>query len=61
MLYLFKWLFLPYLLTVLFAATLGKQQTDLIMGKSLLEEYLFIMMILIIIDTQRIIIKWLSN
>ena len=50
MLKVFKWLFIPYLLCVLFAAIIGKE----IVGNSLLEEYLTLMAFIIIIDMQRI-------
>ena len=52
MLFIAKWLFIPYLLCVLYAMIVGKA-----VGNSLLEEYLVIMAFLIIIDVQRIAIN----
>ena len=48
----FKWLFVPYFLVVLIAAILGKEQANIIMGNSLLNEYLFIMFMFIIIKNK---------
>jgi hypothetical protein len=61
MLYLAKWLFIPYVIVLLIAASLGKAQSDITFGKSLIEEYLVIMIFLILIDTQRILIKWYTT
>ena len=57
----FKWLFVPYFLIVLIAAILGKEQANIIMGNSLLNEYLFIMFMFIIIDIQKIIINTVNG
>jgi|AACY02.1.fsa_nt_gi hypothetical protein len=61
MLYLAKWLFIPYVIVLFIAACLGKAQSDITFGKSLFEEYLVIMIFLILIDTQRILIKWYTT
>ena len=58
---LMKWVFVPYFLVILFAAILGKEKSIIMFGNSLFEEYLIIMTFLIIIDIQRIIIKWLTH
>jgi len=58
---IFKWLFIPYLLVILFAMFLGKDGVSDIAENNLTEEYFIIMFFLIIIDTQRIIIKWLTH
>jgi len=44
--YLFKYLFLPYLLIILYAASLGRESVP----SNLLKEYLIFMSILIIYD-----------
>ena len=56
MLFIAKWLFIPYLLCVLYAMIVGKA-----VGNSLLEEYLVIMAFLIIIDIQRLLIYYLHK
>jgi len=56
-----KWVFVPYFLVILFAAILGKEKSNIMFGNSLFEEYLIIMAFLIIIDIQRILIKWFTN
>ena len=56
-----KWIFLPYVLTVLLAMYFGREQTQIIMGSNIKEEYFITMIFLIIIDLQRIIIKWLQK
>jgi len=58
---LMKWVFVPYFLVILFAAILGKEKSNIMFGNSLFEEYLIIMAFLIIIDIQRILIKWFTN
>lgn len=56
-----KWLFVPYFLIVFIAAILGKEQSNIVMGNNLFNEYLFIMSMFIIIDIQKIIINKISN
>ena len=56
-----KWIFLPYVLTVLLAMYFGREQTLIVMGGNIKEEYFVTMIFLIIIDLQRIIIKWLQK
>ena len=56
-----KWISLPFIIAVLLAMFLGREQTQIIMGGNIKEEYFIIMIFLIIIDLQRIIIKWLQK
>jgi hypothetical protein len=56
-----KWLFVPYFLILLIAAILGKEQSNIVMGNNLFNEYLFILSMFIIIDVQKIIINKISN
>lgn len=56
-----KWIFLPFIITVLLAMFLGREQTQIIMGGNIKEEYFITMIFLIIIDLQRILIRWLEK
>jgi len=58
---IFKWLFIPYLLVILFAMFLGKDGVSEIAGSNLTEEYLILVFFIVLIDIQRIIIKWLTH
>jgi len=58
---LFAWLFLPYVTTVIIAASLGKEKSLEIFGSNLLEEYCIILLLIIVIDVQRIVIKWIKE
>jgi len=58
---LFAWLFLPYITIVIIAASLGKEKSLHFFGSNLLEEYCIILLLIIVIDVQRIVIKWIKE
>jgi|TARA_S200000501_G_scaffold176136_1_gene165792 hypothetical protein len=58
---LFAWLFLPYITIVIIAASLGKEKSLEIFGSNLLEEYCIVLLLMMVIDIQRIIIKWIKE
>ena len=57
----FVWLFLPYVLVVILAASLGKEKTLEVFGSNLIEEYCVVLLFVILFDIQRIIIKWIKE
>ena len=57
----FVWLFLPYVLVVILAASLGKEKTLEVFGSNLIEEYCVMLLFVIVFDIQRIIIKWIKE
>jgi hypothetical protein len=59
--YLSKWLLIPYFLIIVVAMCLGKFQADVVFGKSVFEEYLLLVLFYVLIDTQRILIKYLQH
>ena len=58
---LFAWLFLPYITIVIITASLGKEKSLEIFGSNLLEEYCIVLLLMMVIDIQRIIIKWIKE
>ena len=47
---IFKYLFVPYFLIILLAASMGRDSANKYLGSNLLNEYLIVMIILILID-----------
>ena len=47
---IFKYLFIPYFLIILLAASMGRDSANKYFGSNLLNEYLIVMAILILID-----------
>ena len=47
---IFKYLFIPYFLIILLAASMGRDNANKYLGNNLLDEYLWIMTLLILID-----------